>query len=215
MKYPKINSLYQRNLDGDRSLIMGQFACHEFSTIKNWTIDEKIDGNNIRIILDKTHVINSVRFGGRTDDAQIPTKLLDYLQDTFTLEKMESIFKDSNYVVLFGEGYGGKIQSGGYYRSDVSFVLFDVYVSGWWLKKEDVMSLAEKLGIAHTPIISKANPYVDWSIDEIVEFVRSKPNSEFSQEKHEMEGIVARSEPQLLFRDGTPVMFKLKCKDFK
>lgn len=252
MEYPKINSLYKREGCGpfDESkkrsmcdlqkksrhspIIMGKYACEEFSAINKWSVTEKVDGTNIRICIASTSTPVSdtrpvVRFGGRTDNAQIPTHLLLYLQDTFTREKMGDIFQGSNPVMLFGEGYGAKIQSGGYYRKDSAFILFDVYCDGWWLNRENVADVAEKLGIDHCQNL-KCGSNDFWTTQEIVDYVKSKPKSTIAKvEDRVMEGIVARSEPQMLFRKPplicddpltyanyhVPVMFKLKCKDFE
>lgn len=226
MEYPKINSLYKRQEYAAKEpgrkhnpLIIGDFACDEFASVLNWTITEKVDGTNIRIIFDRSKE-GYVDIRGRTDRAQIPPHLLKYLQETFTWQKLDEAFKESNYTVLFGEGYGPKIQSGGYYRKDASFILFDVYCSGWWMKRQGVFEAACKLEIDPVPLImnegfvnrgTSVTPY--WTVEEIYRYVKSKPQSVFSEEDHEMEGVVARSEPLMLFRDGKPVMFKLKCCD--
>lgn len=231
MLYPKLHSLYKREgFDFPETglkpkhgkLLLGEHTCTEYEAIKYWTVTEKVDGTNVRIIFDRTNSVSRVTFGGRTDNAQMPTFLLRHLQDTFTVETMAEVFKASSYTVLFGEGYGPKIQSGGYYRKDASFILFDVYCSGWWLDRDGVKTVAESLGIGHCERIYNPNfngdkslhsftPY--WTTKEIVDYVSSKPDSILAQEKHEMEGVVARSEPVMMFRKGGPIMFKLKCKD--
>lgn len=223
MEYVKINSLWKREgwyFDQDKknspdyqagrqSFIIGDYSEPEFGNIKKWRVDEKIDGTNIRV-----QFINSVRFKGRTENAQIPPNLFDHLQKTFTFEKMAATFplhEDGAYpiVTLFGEGYGPKIQAGGgNYRKEVGFILFDIVVGGWWLKREDVTELAKKMEIPVVPDLGIM------SEDEIVEFVKSKPLSKCSQNPQMMEGIIARSEPLMLFRNGKPLMWKLKCKEF-
>ena len=49
MKYPKINTLWKRDIKGN--IIDGEFSCLEFVNIKNWYITEKIDGTNVRVII--------------------------------------------------------------------------------------------------------------------------------------------------------------------
>lgn len=114
-------------------------------------------------------------------------------------------------VILFGEGYGPKIQAcGGRYRKDVSFILFDVWIDGWWLEKQSVLDIASALDIEHT-----INQRI-MTTGEIVEFVKSKPKSYIAEDRElVMEGIIARSVPLMLFRNHkTPIMFKLKVRDF-
>lgn len=225
MEYFKINSLWKRNgwyFDQDKknspdyqagrqSFIIGDYAEPEFGNIIKWRVDEKVDGTNIRIHYKCAcpDAIGSVEFKGRTDNAQIPPHLLKHLQDTFTLEKFYVAFPEAKEVILYGEGYGPKIQScGGNYRKDVSFTLFDVWVSGWWLMRLSVREISQRLGIDLVPELGIMTE------SDIVEFVKSKPLSLCSQIPQMMEGIVARAEPLVCFRNGKPVVWKLKCKEF-
>ncbi len=115
-------------------IIEGCYSTPEIEYLKDnkWIFTEKVDGTNIRI----EWVRNvSRKFGGRTDNAQIPAPLFEKLEELFPLEKLDSAIKteDADFLTLYGEGYGAKIQKGGgYYKSDgVGFVLFDVLVGGW------------------------------------------------------------------------------------
>ncbi len=224
MEYPKINSLWKREgwyfdeeknkyslyQKGRQSFIVGDYSDPCFGNIKRWSVEEKVDGTNIRIIYQD----GKVRFGGRTKDAQIPCHLLDYLQSNFgdwLFSKHFAFEEDKPYplVILFGEGYGPKIQKGGGdYRRDVGFILFDVFVAGWWLKREDVKDIADKFGIPMVPQLGIMTE------EEIVEFVKSKPLSRCSLNPQMMEGVVCRPEPEMFNRRGDRVMFKLKCKEF-
>lgn len=228
MEYPKINSLWKRHgwyLDegkktnpeyqaGRQSFIVGDYAVPEFGNIKRWQVQEKIDGTNIRMryfSVPRSDKPAHVGFFGRTDNADIPKTLYNYLQKTFTMELLQPLFnKDSEPIIvwLFGEGYGPKIQSGGNYRNDVGFILFDVKINEWWLEQSAVKEIAEKLGIPYAPIIGTMTE------DEIISYIKSKPRSLCSINPQVMEGIIARPEPLLLQRNGKPLMMKLKCKEF-
>ena len=206
--YPKMQSLFKRDMVNDGVIIEGSYSKDEFRNIVYWDISEKIDGTNIRVIYDAK--IKTLEFRGRTDNAIIPTKLLDYLNKQFKISKFQKVFKGENIqVILFGEGYGGYIQHGNKYRKDISFILFDVWISGWWLKPKDVENIAIQLGIDYVP------PLGFRTIPEIIKLVKSNPKSNLAIEDIVMEGIVARSLPLVLFRKGNPVMFKLKVKDYK
>lgn len=225
MEYPKIHSLWKRQgwyfdeqakkdpakQAGRQSFIVGDYSCEEFGLIKLWDVEEKIDGTNIRIFF-KDGV---VRFGGRTKDAQIPTHLLDYLQTTFTPSLLQDRFGEKmeigTEVILFGEGFGPKIQSGGYYLDKPSFCLFDVKIGNWWLEKPVVRGFADLLNVfwpTQLGVMSESN---------VIEYVKRLIPSQFAQNdpKHEhiMEGVVCRPKKQMLFRNGTPIMWKLKCKE--
>lgn len=203
-KYPKIDTLWKRDENNKFRIIEGDCSKDEFNSIREWDITEKVDGTNIRIIYEN----GTVTFGGRTDDAQIPAALFKHMQEKFTDEVMGKLF-DSK-TVLYGEGYGARIQKGGgLYRNDVSFVLFDVLIGEWWLLRESVEDIAFKLGIPRVEVIGTM------TTDDAVEYVKSRPNSIIADQPKVMEGIVARSHPPMLFRDGTPIMWKLKVKDYR
>lgn len=223
-EYVKINSLWKRNgwyFDQDKknspdyqagrqSFIIGDYAEPEFGNIKKWAVEEKVDGTNVRII----YKDGKTSFGGRTKDAQMPPMLLKYLQETFSDSNLSKVFpckEEEKYssVILFGEGYGPKIQAAGSnYRKDIGFILFDVLVGNWWLKRDDVLGISEQLGIPMVPQIGIITE------EEIVEFVKSKPLSRCSMNPQMMEGVICRSEPLMMFRRGGPIMWKLKCKEF-
>ena len=110
-QYQKIQTVFLRNPETRfKTLLEGEFSKPEFEMLKDidWVCTEKIDGTNIRVMWDG----NNVRFGGKTDNAQIPTILISVLQDTFTHNKMKGCFPDADNVCLYGEGYGKKIQKG-------------------------------------------------------------------------------------------------------
>lgn len=213
MEYWKINSLYKRRLDGDRKIIFGDYSCPEFANIKHWRVTEKIDGTNIRIELTigyKGEIRpEDIKIAGRTDNASIPAELLNHLKNHFTPERFGEQFAGNSRVILFGEGYGPKIQGcGSLYAGEQRFVLFDVIIGNWVLQFDDVKEMAYKLEIPHVPDFGVLNT------DEVVEFVKSGPKSIFSQKPQIMEGVVCFSEPLMLFRNGNPLKMKLKVKDF-
>jgi ATP-dependent RNA circularization protein (DNA/RNA ligase family) len=207
MKYPKINTIWKRDPENKFKIMPGEYSCGEFRAISQWLITEKIDGTNIRIFIND----GIIRFGGRTDRAQIPTFLFDYLQDTFTMERAGLAFDEPSEIILFGEGYGPKIQKGGgRYRDDPSFILFDVNIGGIWLDRVSVADIASKMGIDAVPNLKVM------STRNAVEYVeKGYPSAIAKDSTFIAEGIVARSRPLMLFRNGKPIMWKLKAKDFK
>lgn len=213
MTYFKIQNLYKKtepDADKRRKLIIGDYSCQEFTNIKQWRVDEKVDGTNIRIMYSN----GIVQFGGKTDAANIPAHLVGYLMKTFTGEVMQAAFPPNDdgtwpSVVIYGEGYGSKIQEpqGSNYRKDVAFICFDIQVGNWWLERGHVRALCQQLGIQCVPELGVMN------LPMIEEFVRNKPLSIISEIPQMMEGVVCRSDPLVLFRNQKPVIFKLRCKD--
>lgn len=205
-EYHKIQSIYKRD-EKTHKFIDGEYSLPEFAYLANnvWVATEKIDGTNIRIGWDGTNI----EIGGRTANAQIPTFLLGRLNELFTTEKLKGTFTDlDSQAVLFGEGYGARIQKGGgnYIPDGVDFILFDVMVGDWWLKREDVEGIAQTLGIKVVPIIN------EYTLPEAVERIKSGVTSTFGY--FELEGFVLRPKVELKARNGSRIITKVKGKDF-
>lgn len=206
-EYHKIETVFERDSNTKR-LIENKFRnpTVEYLSDNTWVFTEKIDGTNIRIHWDG----HKVEFGGRTDRADIPKHLKEKLEVLFGGEVNEELFEQKfgdNDVTLYGEGYGIKIQNGGNYRSDVSFILFDVQIGDLWLTRENVEDIAEYFGIEVVPVIMVG------TIDEAVEFVKAHPKSTIGTAY--MEGLVGRPMYELLDRRGNRVIVKIKYKDFQ
>ena len=207
-EYHKIETVFNRSTDGDKRLIWGDYRNEtvEYLADNIWQFTEKIDGTNIRIHWDG----HNVEIGGRTDRAQIPKHLMDYLSATFLTPEVEELFEQTygeKDVMLFGEGYGAKIQNGGDYRSDVSFILFDVLISDNWQSREWVEATAKMFGIDVVPIV------LEGTIDDGIDYVMQHNNSTIG--KAVMEGIVGRPKVEMKDRLGNRIIVKIKWKDFK
>jgi len=202
MEYHKIQSIFKR--EEKTKKFTKEYSLPEFKFLKDnlWEFTEKIDGTNVRVMWDN----GELRFGGKTDNAQMPIKLMEKLQKIFTKEKMEKVFPEGK-VILYGEGFGVKIQSGGkYIQDDVDFILFDVLIENWWLKRKSVEDIANKLDIKIVKIIGEG------TLKEAVEITKKGFNSEFGN--FIAEGIVLRPKVQLFSRKGDRVITKVKYKDF-
>lgn len=209
-QYHKIQTAYLRDPENNhKTLLQGKWAKPEFGILKDieWTWTEKIDGTNIRVMWDG----EKVRFGGKTDNAQIPTILIDVLQDTFTPELMNDCFPDANEVCLYGEGYGKKIQKGGNYIPDrADFILFDCKISEWWMMRESLEDIKDKLGIGIVPVLGKG-PLV-----EAIEMVRNGFKSTIAHNvDYVAEGLIMKPSIELFNRKGERIISKIKHKDFK
>ena len=143
---------YDLNVDGNSNYFTNSILVHNTNIRVIWHPCNF--GGVIRdSALDPFCYPSQIEFKGKTDNADIPKFLLAKLQEMFPMEKMKKAFPDTP-ICLYGEGYGAKIQKGGnYIPNGVSFILFDVWINGWWLKRKDVCDIAAfKLGIDVVPI---------------------------------------------------------------
>ena len=223
-EYHEIQTVYERDpANNNRTLLDGVWARPEFEYLagNRWVFTEKIDGTNVRVTWDTA----SVGFGGKTDEAQMPVALVKRLGELFTVEGMAAAFPtitptptrvtDPGFpsvplavqVVLYGEGYGARIQKGGgNYSPTAEFILFDVAVGGLFLAREDVTDIADKLAIRVVPEVGRG------TLRDAVEIVRNGFKSTFGS--FPAEGLVMRPDVELQTRRGHRVIAKVKHKDF-
>lgn len=205
-EYHKIQSIYKRDQKGN--FIVGEWTKPEFEYLadKPWTFDEKIDGTNIRIGFDGYNI----KIGGRTDRAQIPAFLLGRLAELFSTKKMREVFEThQSEVVLYGEGFGARIQKGGglYLPDSVDFILFDVRIGNVWLQESSVTDIASQLGLRRTSNLGVG------TIFDAVNMVKKGFDSKIGTAK--AEGLILRPTVPLFDRMGRRIITKIKCKDFK
>ena len=240
ISYPKIENLFTRD-ETTHKLNMGDFRLPQFEQIASWLITEKINGMNIRLVLDGNH---EVFIRGRTDAAMLPKKFTCEALSHFPLvedfrvtmiKALESISQPDDgkrAMIVFGEGYGPGIQKGGgLYAPTKRLRIFDVvtfrpqlreslgpttpswdYGRGLWRTWEDVRMVADVLGLDTVPVVEEKG-----TIPQIIEYVYRAPRSDTSvldgAGELASEGVVARTDPYLYDFRGDRVMFKLKRKD--
>lgn len=203
--YPKINGAFRRDNHG--VIIPGNWSVPEFDYLQDstWEWTEKIDGTNIRFYWDGIKVI----MGGRTDNAQLPPKLISNMSELiFSPGTWENVFPDCNDVTVYGEGYGAGIQSGGNYSSEQEFIVFDVKVGQWWLKRDDVIDVTGKLGLRVVPFMGACTLNTAW------DFITNH-GLESDWDGVKAEGIVGRPAVDLYNRKGERIVTKLKVKDWE
>ena len=204
-KYHKIQTVFKRDQNNrNKTLLDGEFSLPEFEYLKDneWVFTEKVDGTNIRIKWDG----ESLSLGGKTDNAQIPTGIVEFFNTMILPQKQlfGEIFDCP--VCLYGEGYGPKIQSGGNYRKDQSIVIFDIKIGDFWLFRDDVHEISMKLGLDTVPIIGSG------TLLTMVDIVREGFLSIWGN--FIAEGIVARPAVEIKTRRGDRIITKIKYKDF-
>ena len=203
-EYHKIQTVFKRNPDTKfKRLIEGDYSLPVFEYLQRnpWVFTEKVDGTNIRVMVN-----GGVSFGGKTDNASIPSALVERLRTIFDPQQdaMRQMFPDG--ACLYGEGYGAKIQNGGNYSPSQEFVLFDVKIGQWWLERPNVEDIAAKLGVRTVPIIGEG------TLLEMVEMAKQGIRSQWGD--FQAEGIVARPKCELATRNGERIITKIKTRDF-
>lgn len=237
MKYQKINSLFKR--DERNIIIPSEYCKNEFKYLENieWECTEKIDGTNMRVIITPEYGQEflenagvwidifegfNVEFRGKSDEAQIPKHLFSKMEELFPIWKINETFGDKykiqgdvrtpnkTPIILYGEGYGVKIQKGGNYISNgVNFILFDIKVGDIWLKREDIENIACSLGIDVVPFIGYK------TIPQAIEYVKKGFISNISENRSYIaEGLVLKTQCGLKDRRGERLITKIKYKDF-
>lgn len=206
--YNKIDTIFERD-EKTKKLINGKFRNEtvEFCKDLTWQFTEKVDGTNIRVYWDG----HRVEFGGRTDNAQIPASLVNKLNELFGGDINEQLFEQKfgeNEVILFGEGYGPKIQNGGSYRDDVDFIMFDVMINGNYQTRESVEDIARYFSVNIVPILAEG------PLSAGIDYVMTHKYSTIAQNGAELEGVVARPKMELKDRTGKRLIVKIKIKDF-
>lgn len=206
--YNKIDTIFERD-EKTKKLINGKFRNEtvEFCKDLTWQFTEKVDGTNIRVYWDG----HRVEFGGRTENAQIPAPLVNKLNELFGGDINEQFFEQKfgeNEVILFGEGYGPKIQNGGSYRDDVDFIMFDVMINGNYQTRESVENIARYFNVNIVPILAEG------PLSAGIDYVMTHKYSTIAQNGAELEGIVARPKMELKDRTGKRLIVKIKIKDF-
>lgn len=251
--YQKINTIFMRDA---KNVIMPYdgFTEPEFEYLRGlkWRGEEKLDGTNMRIEVTKAEVWDepmepsklegvefTVRFAGKTDNAQIPPKLQKFMEENYPDEKVFAALGLKKFIpveewvehkwvtsdgitpsydaipeiyTIYGEGYGAGIQKAGgnYISNGVGFIVFDVKVNDIYLLTSARDEIATKLG---APIV----PFMGYfTIDEAIDFVRKGFKSNIAENKEFIaEGLVLRTDLGLRNRMGKRLIVKVKYEDFK
>lgn len=203
-EYHKIQTIFKRDPKTNyKTLLMGDYSLPEFNYLANniWQFTEKVDGTNIRIILND----EGLSFGGRTEKAQMPDPLVNRLNELFCENILREQFEKG--VVLYGEGYGNKIQKVGHkYKDHQDFVLFDVKVGDYWLDRETVDDIASKLGIESVPIVGEG------TLNDMIKLCQDGMLSRWGD--FGSEGLIGRPKLEMKSRSGDRIITKLKTRDF-
>lgn len=216
--YQKINTLYKRYKDGPNKgkIIVGYYSLPEFEYLKDnqWNAFEKIDGTNTKLIY--FPISHRIKVEGKTEHSanmcgyldfvyKIGNNIIDKLEETFSDEK----FKEGDFVIIYGESYGNKIQSGGRYSKFVKFIVFDIKIGKWYLEKKNSMEICSRLGLDFVPCFGQM------TLSEAEKMVKEGFHSVVSEDNTLIaEGLVLTPKVELCSRNGERIIAKIKHKDY-
>lgn len=231
IKYPKIETLFIRD---ENHKVTPQLRITDFDNIKNCIITEKIDGTNAQIVLSINYDTLDVKVRFCSRENEIEKKDIMYIADTcckklkldkiaefyhneIALNQKTAVIKDNaSELRLFGEVYGPGINKGALYSKEKDFRLFDIQIGTHFMNYDEMISLAERLGIKVVPIIYQG-PLVDLlEYDKLKGFLEKFTTRIIDEDGTGglAEGIVIRPEPLLLNRYGERIIIKIKRSDF-
>lgn len=212
-QYHKIPTLFKRDPETKYKTLLDEYATPELDFLRDshWIWTEKVDGTNIRIMINPLHCsirTPDITFGGKTERAQLPAELVNNLSAKYHPMNTQLCLDFPDGACLYGEGYGAKIQKGGgNYRPDQSFVMFDIKVGDTWLTRKSVEEIGEKYEIDVVPI------YGYGTLSEMEAVVEKGFSSNWGP--FPAEGLIAKPLIELQDRMGRRIVTKLKAKDFR
>jgi hypothetical protein len=227
VEYHKINAPFKRDDKG--KMLHGEWCLKEleYLALLEWEFTEKVDGTNIRLYFDRDGFWT---IGGRTNNAQIPKPLLQALSSLCEniKDKVRVIMEDRkiDHMVIYGEGYGPRINGGGKYSDVPEFVAFDIKVGDFWLLRNDVDDFCMKVGLESVPVLGRGTLY------DGIELVKygcidtrsggkikhTSPNFNGLRSMwgdFEAEGVIAVPAVPLFDRAGRRIITKIKARDFR
>lgn len=251
-KYQKIDTIFKRDAN---NIIMPYdgLVKPELEYLRNMKFDasEKIDGTNIRIEVYRQYLYDtnnnvigvsfSVDYRGKTDDANMPKHLDEYLRTTYPLEKV--LFSlNLKETIMLGEfqehGWGTLNEKTEVFTPDPTRVpeIYTIYGEGYGMKIQkggnyipdgvgfivfdvkvnNIYLLREDRDEIATKLGAQIVPYMgQFTIDEAIEFVRKGFKSTIAHNKdYDAEGLVLTTPLGLKDRQGRRIIFKVKTCDW-
>lgn len=243
--YQKIQTVFKRD---EKNVIMpyGELTQPEFDFLRSlpWRCEEKIDGTNIRIEVEKYEATLRkgddgipgvgflVAYKGKTDNADIHPNLLKHLQDTYPTDKVLAALGLKEFIPV-EEWDSHKWQT----IDDIP-QLYTIYGEGYGakiqksggnylsqsngfivfdVKVDDLYLLCSARDEIAARLGAPVVPFIGMmTLDEAIRYVREGFKSRIAENPDFMaEGLVIRNELGLKTRRGERIITKLKTCDFQ
>lgn len=172
-----------------------------YELINLWEFTEKLDGANISI----KYKDGLIDIKGRTEASEPPKEIINFINEKINLPYLESIEKE---IIIYGEGYGGKIQRGKSGCLKEKFIGFDVNINDIWLSSKNAKEIINNAGFDF--VFS----YGLMTLKEASKFVQEGFFANMSDVPVQAEGLIGRTIEPLFLSNGERLILKLKTKDF-
>ena len=190
---------------------------------EEYIVTEKVHGANFSFHVYRTEDGVQIKCAKRTGFIEDDEKFFNYKP---LLEKYKSALINlhenvlDNDFILYGELFGGNIQSGMSYQEDQDFIAFDLCV-----KQEEVFLPLNKLnlysksfeesGIPVVPLLGLCNSLQEaLTLDECFESKLTREDFNGEDKHKEAEGVVIEPVVPKWFPNGNRIYFKKKTKRF-
>ena len=214
-KFPSLENTYQSK----PITLVEDFGLHN----QQYIVTEKVHGANFSFHVYRSEEGIEIKCAKRSGFIEQGEKFFNY---SSVLEKYKEALinihenvLDKDFI-LYGELFGGNIQSGMCYTLEQDFVAFDICV-----KQEDIYLPLNKLnvfddsfkkyGIPTTPIVGIFNSLNEaLQVQEVFESKLLREDFDGKEEHKEAEGVVIEPVIPSWFPNGSRVYFKKKTKRF-
>ena len=218
--YASIETVFTRDKETNK-LNFGEIRMPEVECVREWTISEKVDGTNIRVI----YTLDGIQVKGRTDKADLPSEAEDVVLRSTPLHQKAinyfTAYRERDLplewsVTLYGELYGPGINKGGVYSPVKKFRAFDLLLGeSWWTDDDEMRRICLDLGVPTMPRLANIEK-IPTTKDELLSIIPYSLVAENDNNTQSVvaEGIVGKPSHVLLDRHGHRVMWKLTGREF-
>lgn len=215
-KFPSLENTY-RQKEIDQALMVSDYY-KQNGKQTDWIVTEKVHGANFSFWLSSLDDSINIQVAKRSGLIESDEKFFNYRS---VLEKYSktliSMYEKlgCKTLVVYGELFGGNIQSGMPYQLDQDFVAFDVIVDGIAQKKTEIFSTLRSFNIPVVPVIGIFNTLKD-ALDTNESFDSLLSRNEFDGkiEHKEAEGLVIEPNDPMYAPNGSRIYLKKKTKRF-
>lgn len=213
-KFPSLENTYRKKeIDKIQSMMIKD----------KWVVTEKVHGANFSFWMtgDDNGVI-SIKCAKRSGWIEDGEKFFNYrpVLEKY-LDSLENLYKHLNTlfgyqeVVVYGELFGGNIQSGMCYPEDQDFIAFDLKCDGVARTKTPSFYILNGFNIPTTPIVGVFNTLEEaLEVNESFDSLLMREGFNGNDKHKEAEGIVIEPNTPVYEPNGSRIYLKKKTKRF-